>query len=52
LLKKIQACQDSIPDILGSGGSRPSDGGGRGGGDGHPDPERRGSGLQKFFFGP
>ena len=50
LLKKIEACQDSIPDILGSGRSRPSD---RGGGDGHADPERRGGGgLQKIFFWP
>ena len=31
-----------------SGGSRPSDRGGGGGG--HPDPEKRGASLQKFFF--
>ena len=34
-----------------SGGFRPSDKGGEGGG--HPDPDiRGGSGLKKFFFGP
>ena len=35
-----------------SGGFRPSDKGGEGGG-GHPDPDiRGGAGLKKIFFGP
>ena len=33
-----------------SGGSRPSNKGDRG--DGHPDPEIRGTGLKEIVFGP
>ena len=37
----------------GSGGSRPSDKvGGGGGGDSHPDPEIRGGGSQRIVFRP
>ena len=44
----------SANNALFSGGSRPSDKGGAGGGaeGGHPDPEIRGPGFQKNYFRP
>ena len=44
---------DGVKEDLSSGGSKPSDNGGRGGwGGGHPDPQVRGGGLPKNFFRP
>ena len=54
-MKEVDSCI-LIKEIKTSGGSRPSDRGGRGGGGvggWHPDPEIRGrSGLKNQFFGP